>query len=145
VSQIPGPERIRSDSSSRPDNIWGFPSLAFTEARLDRSLRPLFHVLVEPIFADYWTPRVGTIFAGLEREYHRISYPEMLVKGMVRVVRRRENGGYFTILTPPSGSSPTKRVAFRSRFVHLAVGYPGLRFLPDLQAFRERYGDFQLW
>src|SRR3954454_24966843 len=28
VSQIPRPERIRSDSSSRPDNIWGFPSYA---------------------------------------------------------------------------------------------------------------------
>ena len=26
VSQIPRPERIRSDSASRPDNIWGFPS-----------------------------------------------------------------------------------------------------------------------
>ena len=25
VSQIPKSERIRSDSSSRPDNIWGFP------------------------------------------------------------------------------------------------------------------------
>ena len=26
VSQIPDQSRIRSDSSSRPDNIWGFPS-----------------------------------------------------------------------------------------------------------------------
>ena len=28
VSQIPRPERIRSDSASRPDNLWGFPSYA---------------------------------------------------------------------------------------------------------------------
>ena len=28
VSQIPRGERIRSDSASRPDNIWGFPSYA---------------------------------------------------------------------------------------------------------------------
>jgi hypothetical protein len=28
VSQIPRKERIRSDSASRPDNIWGFPSYA---------------------------------------------------------------------------------------------------------------------
>lgn len=142
VSQIPKPERIRSDSSSRPDNIWGFPSYALAEAWRDRTLRPLVHVLGEPIFADYWTPRAGAVFESLERESARIGYPEMLVKGVVRMVRRRAGGGYFTILTPPAGTSATKRVAYRSRFVHLAVGYAGLRFLPDLQAFRETYGDF---
>jgi hypothetical protein len=151
VSQIPRPERIRSDSSSRPDNIWGFPSYALSEAWRDKRLGHLAHVLVEPVFADYWTPRVGTVFDSLEREMRRIRYQEMLVKGVVRMVRRRVGGGYYTILTPPQDSSPytavsphtTKRVAFRSRFVHLAVGYPGLRFLPDLQAFRENYRDFE--
>jgi hypothetical protein len=142
VSQIPGPERIRSDSSSRPDNIWGFPSYAFSEAWRGRTLRPLLHVLGEPIFADYWTPRVGDVLASIERESARIAYPRMLVKGVVRMVRRRADGGYFTILTPPAGTSPTRRVAYRSRFVHLAIGYPGLRFLPDLQEFRETHGDF---
>jgi hypothetical protein len=57
------------------------------------------------------------------------------------MVRRRAGGGYFTILTPPPGTSPTKRVAYRSSFVHLAVGYPGLKFLPDLQEYRARHGD----
>ncbi|MEU4428530.1 hypothetical protein AB0F81_48595 [Actinoplanes sp. NPDC024001] len=142
VSQIPRGERIRSDSSSRPDNIWGFPSYALAEAWRDRTLRPLVHVLGEPIFADYWTPRAGDVFTSLERESARIGYPDMLVKGVVRMVRRRAGGGYFTILTPPAGSATTKRVAYRSRFVHLAIGYPGLRFLPDLQQFRERSGDF---
>ncbi|MGX7674506.1 hypothetical protein [Plantactinospora sp. DSM 117369] len=142
VSQIPGPERIRSDSSSRPDNIWGFPSYALSEAWRERTLRPLVHVLGEPIFADYWTPRVGDVFKSMARESARIGYPTMLVKGVVRMVRRRAGGGYFTVLTPPGGTGPTKRVAYRSRFVHLAVGYPGLRFLPDLQEFREKYGDF---
>jgi len=145
VSQIPRPERIRSDSSSRPDNIWGFPSYALSEAWQDKSIAHLIHVLGEPIFADYWTPRAGTVFASLERESRRIDYRSMLVKGIVRMVRRRigGGGGYFTILTPPEGTSPTKRVAYRSRFVHLAVGYPGLRFLPDLQAFRETYKDYE--
>jgi hypothetical protein len=143
VSQIPKPERIRSDSSSRPDNIWGFPSYALSEAWQDRTLRPILHVVVEPVFADYWTPRVGMVFASMRREADRIRYPEMLVKGVVRMVRRRAAGGYFTVLTPPAGTGPAKRVVYRSRFVHLAVGYAGLRFLPDLQEFRERYGDFQ--
>lgn len=142
VSQIPRSERIRSDSSSRPDNIWGFPSYALEEAWRDRSLRHLLHVLVEPVFTDYWTPRAGTVFRNLEREADRIAYQDMTVKGVVRMVRRRVGGGYFTILTPPAGAGSARRTAFRSRFVHLAVGYPGLRFLPDLQAFRERHNDF---
>ncbi|WP_344508894.1 hypothetical protein [Dactylosporangium maewongense] len=143
VSQIPERERIRSDSSSRPDNIWGFPSYALSEAWRDRTLRPLVHVLGEPLFADYWTPRAGDVFAGMRRESARIGYEQMRVTGVVRLVRRRDQGGYFTILTPPAGSGPTKRVAYRSRFVHLAVGYPGLRFLPDLQAYREQHNDFE--
>jgi hypothetical protein len=142
VSQIPRRERIRSDSASRPDNIWGFPSYGLTEAVRDRSLRPLWQLLVEPIWADYYTPRASQVFAGLEREAERISYAEMVVQGQVRMVRRRQDGGYFTILTPPAGSAPTRRVAYRSEFVHLAVGYPGLKFLPELQAFRTEHQDF---
>lgn len=143
VSQIPRPERIRSDSSSRPDNLWGFPSYALEEAVREKSIKHLWQVATEPIFNDYWTPRAGTVFRNLEREAKRIAYWDMLVKGQVRMVRRRATGGYFTILTPPEGLSQTKRVAFRSRFVHLAMGYPGLRFLPDLQDFRERHGNYQ--
>jgi hypothetical protein len=141
VSQIPRPERIRSDSASRPDNIWGFPSYALAEAVHDRSLKPLWQVLVEPIWADYYTPRAGQVFAGLEREAKRISYPDMLVNGQVRMVRRRQGGGYYTILTPPD-AIPARRVAYRSQFVHLAVGYPGLKFLPELQNFRTENQDF---
>jgi hypothetical protein len=143
VSQIPDEARIRSDSSSRPDNIWGFPSYALTEAWREKTLNHLAHVLIEPVFADYWTPKRSTVFGSIARESSRIGYDGMLVKGVVRMVRRRFGGDYFTILTPPEGTGPTKRVAYRSRFVHLAVGYPGLRYLPDLQDFRERYTDYE--
>jgi len=142
VSQIPRGERIRSDSASRPDNIWGFPSYALAEAVRDKSLKPLWQVLIEPIWADYYTPKAGQVFAGLERETRRIGFPEMLVTGQVRMVRRRQGAGYFTILTPPPGTEPTRRVAYRSEFVHVAIGYPGLRFLPELQAFRTEHQDF---
>jgi hypothetical protein len=141
VSQIPRPERIRSDSASRPDNIWGFPSYALSEAIKTKSLASLKQVLVEPIWADYYTPRAGMVFEGLERESKRISYFDMLVKGQVRMIRRRRDGGYFIILTPPE-AKPAKRVAFRSQFVHVAVGYPGLKYLPELQAFRTDNQDF---
>ncbi len=142
VSQIPRPERIRSDSASRPDNIWGFPSYALAEAVKDRSLGPLWHVFREPMWADFYTPKAGQVFESLEREAKRIGYWQMLVKGQVRMVRKRQGGGYFIILTPMVGSTPTKRVAFRAEFVHLAVGYPGLRYLSELQDFRTEHQDF---
>jgi hypothetical protein len=143
VSQIPRGERLRSDSASRPDNIWGFPSYALSEAWQTKRLKPLRQVFLEPLFADFWTPTAGQVFVSMEREARRIGYPQMQVKGLVRIVRRRVGGGYFTILTPPEGATATKRVAFRSTFVHLAVGYPGLRFLPDLQEYRTQYNDYQ--
>ncbi|MFI5955344.1 hypothetical protein [Cryptosporangium sp. NPDC051539] len=142
VSQIPRSERIRSDSASRPDNIWGFPSYAVEEAVKDKSPAALWQVLVEPLFADYYTPRAGMVFENLEREAKRIRWWEMLVKGQVRMVRRRHGGGYFTILTPPDGAAPTKRVAYRSQYVHVGIGYPGLKFLPELQEFRTQHQDF---
>nr|BFE84342.1 hypothetical protein GCM10020093_069430 [Planobispora longispora] len=142
VSQLPPGERIRSDAGARPDNIWGFPSYAVHEAWRDRSPKLLWQVLVEPVFADFFSPRASTVFATVKREADRIAYGDMLIKGQVRMVRRRDGGGYFTLLTPPPGTSPAKRVAIRSQYVHLAVGYPGLKFLEDLQCFRETYNDY---
>ena len=145
VSQIPRRERLRSDSASTPDNIWGFPSYAVREAIAAKSVKgfldPLWSVLTEPFLRDYYTPKAGQAFESMEREYHRIGYPQCVRKGQVRMVRRRYGGGYFTILTPPAGAAPTRRIAYRSQFVHVAVGYPGLKLLPDLQRFREQYRD----
>src|ERR1700733_8498666 len=84
VSQIPRSERIRSDSASRPDNIWGFPSYAIEETIREKSLKAAWKVLVEPLFAHYYPPRAGMVFENLEREAKRIRYWEMLVKGQVR-------------------------------------------------------------
>lgn len=145
-SQIPRPERLRSDSGSCPDNIWGFPSYALREAMaapgLVKKMDPLFNVATEPILTNYFTPRAGQVFEALEVEARRIGYDQMKVKGIVRMVRKRHGGGYFTILTPPEGTTTTKRVAYRSTYVHVCVGYPGLRFLPDLQAYRTTHQDF---
>ncbi len=142
VSQIPRPERLRSDSSGMPDNPWGFPSYAIRESRKEKTLAPLFSVTVEPLFTDYWTPRAGTVFAGMEKEAKRIRWAEVVLRGRVRMVRRRAGGGYFTLFSPPAGTSATRRVVLRSRFVHVAVGYPGLRFLPDLQEYRQKHDDY---
>jgi hypothetical protein len=143
VSQIPVTERLRSDSASNPGNVWGFPGYAIREAWNEKTLAPVWNVLTEPILCDYWTPKAGQAFAEMQREADRIGYWELMVKGQVRMVRRRTRGGYFTILTPPEGTTPTKRVAYRSTYVHVAVGYPGLKFLPDLQEYRQTYHDHE--
>lgn len=131
LSQIPAGERLRSDSSFTPDNIWGFRSHAVREAFSACTVReffaPLSQVLTKPILADYYTPRAGQVLQTLGRESARIDYPRMQVKGMVRMVRRRRGGGYFSLLTPPVGTSATVRVAYRSDFVHIALGYPGFK------------------
>ncbi|WP_313885746.1 hypothetical protein [Fodinicola feengrottensis] len=142
VSQIPRTARIRSDSASRPDNLWGFPSYALAEAWHEKTIAPLWQVFVEPMWADFYTPKAGQVFGQMEREFKRINFRDMLVNGQVRMIRRRIGGGYFVILTPPEGAAQTKRIAFRARHVHMAIGYPGLRFLPDLQEFRTKSGDY---
>jgi hypothetical protein len=145
-SQIPRPERLRSDAGSTPDNIWGTPSYAVREAMqnkgLVKKLDPLWNVFTEPIFTNYFTPRAGMVFESLEKEANRIGYHGHKAKGLVRMVRKRVGGGYFTILTPPAGTTATKRIAYRSTYVHMAVGYPGLRFLDDLQEYRTTHQDF---
>ncbi|MEV0583648.1 hypothetical protein [Nonomuraea sp. NPDC050310] len=140
ASQLPATERIRSDAGARPDNIWGFPSYAVAESWREVSLKPLLQVLVEPVLSDFYSPPAGLVSASIAKEAHRIGYWSMLAKGQVRMVRKRHGGGYFTVLTPPPGAAPTKRVILRSSHVHLAVGYPGLKFLDDLQRFREEHG-----
>ena len=145
-SQIPRGERLRSDSASTPDNIWGFPSYAVREAWAAKGLKnrlfPLWNVGTEPIFSNYYTPKAGQAFASMEKETGRVGYFESFEKGLVRMVRKRRGGGYFTILTPPAGTTATKRVAYKSRWVHIAVGYPGLKFLDDLQRYRTTYNDY---
>ncbi|MCD9624832.1 hypothetical protein [Rhabdothermincola salaria] len=139
-SQIPRHERLRSDSQAMPDNLWGFPSFAWREARQGYR-KGLWQVLTEPVIAEYFTPSSGVVYAGVAAEAARIGWSQMLARGQVRMVRRRFGGGYFTLLTPPPRTTPTKRVAYRSRYVHVAIGYPGARYLPDLQDYRTRTGD----
>ena len=145
-SQIPRVERLRSDSASTPDCIWGFPSYALREAMAARGLKaklsPLWNVLTEPIFADYYTPRAGQAFDSMAREADRVGYFDSFERGLVRMTRKRVGGGYFTILTTSDDTHAARRTAYRSRWVHIAVGYPGLKFLGDLQKYRETYQDY---
>ena len=148
-SQIPDQERLRSDAGSTMDSIWGFPSYAWREAfsapTLGEKIAPLWQVFSEPLLSDYYTPRAGQVYESVERECRRLSWTSMLERGVVRMVRRRQEGGYYVTFTPKQapgqGQDPSQRMLFRCQHVHLGVGYPGVRFLSDLQAYREKHSD----
>jgi hypothetical protein len=138
TSQIGSDDTLRSGSDATMDNIWGWPGYALRQAIGDRSLRPLWTVLTEPVLSEYFNPRSRDFYESVEREARRLEWPTMLTKGQVRMVRRRTSGGYYVVQIPDAGGTP---VAYRCTYVHIAAGYPSLRFLPDLQNYRTRYGD----
>ncbi len=138
-SQIGNNDRLRSDSSAMPDNLWGFPSYALREARRG-DLSQAVRVSTEPMLMEFFTPISGEVYRSTEQEASRIGWEEMTRFGQARAIRPRVGGGYFTVFTETSDRSK-RRVAYRSRYVHLAPGYAGATFLPDLQDYRDRTGD----
>jgi len=137
ASQLRPEDRLRSDSSSTIDNVWGWPGYALCEAWTERSLSPLWRVVTEPILTEYFTPRVRTVVAGVQREATRIGWGDMLVGCRAEVVRRRAGGGYLVLA---SRLDDTALFAVRCQHAHVALGYPGPRLLPDTAALREQYG-----
>ncbi len=82
-----------------------------------KTLAPLWNVLTEPILTDYFTPagRPGLRDAGARGRPHRLP-GAWSSRARCAWSGAATDGGYFTILTPPHGTSPTKRVAYRSTF-----------------------------
>lgn len=138
-SQIVENEPLRSDSMSRIDNIWGFPGYALEAALAHRSLRPLWNVLTEPVLTEFFNPTPEQVFRGIDREAARIGWHSMLVPGHVELVRKREGGGYLSLVRPADG---TARFAYRSDYLHVATGYPGVRYLPQVSEYRAEHRDY---
>jgi hypothetical protein len=136
-SQIADHDRLRSDSSARLDNIWGFPGYALEEALARRTLRPLWKVFAEPVGSEYFTPMSGHVYAGAAREAARIDWTEMAVSGRAEMVRPRSGGGFFTVVT----SDDQSHSLVRSRYVHLGLGYPAVRLVADLARYRASHQD----
>jgi pSer/pThr/pTyr-binding forkhead associated (FHA) protein len=145
-SQIPPHERLRSNSDSCPDNIWGFPSYAWREAvrdcakfRIGSALHHLWQVFGEPTLAETYTPRAGNVFASIDREAARIGWDQIYRYGRIRSIRKTDDGRYVVAYSRGRGD----HALLVARYVHLALGYPAIQFLPDLQAYRESTQDFQ--
>ncbi|MEJ1933483.1 FHA domain-containing protein [Nostoc sp. NIES-2111] len=145
-SQIPLHERLRSNSDSCPDNIWGWPSYAwreawrdFTKGKLNTALQYLWQVFAEPTFAETYTPRAANVFDSIDREAKRIGWEQIYRYGRVRAIRKTDDGRYCVAYSRGQGN----HAFVVSRYLHLATGYPAIQFLPDLQAYREKYQDFK--
>jgi pSer/pThr/pTyr-binding forkhead associated (FHA) protein len=147
-SQIPLYERLRSNSESTPDNIWGTPGYAAREAwesfrhgQWGDAGRVLWQVFGEPTVAQTYTPRSGDVFRGIDNEARRIDWESMFRFGRVRAIRRTDDGRYAVAYSQSDDQQQMHAILLASH-VHLATGYPALQFLPDLQEYRERTGDF---
>ncbi|MEM6404366.1 MAG: FHA domain-containing protein, partial [Cyanobacteria bacterium P01_D01_bin.116] len=148
-SQIPAYERLRSGSDSCPDNLWGWPGYAFREAwrevfsgKVGSAVKHLWQVFAEPVFADTYTPMSGKVFESIDREARRIGWSSMLKYGRIRAIRKTTDGRYAIAYSIPNAAERSHGYLV-GRYVHIATGYPAIRFLPDLQKYRQDTGDFK--
>lgn len=138
-SQILDTDPLRSDSMSRVDNIWGFPSYAIERSIAKRRLGPMWTVLTEPVISEFFNPTGQDVYRGIDREAARIGWPSMLLPGRAQMVRKRENGGYLILAEPADG---TGQVVLRSQFVHLGTGYPAVNYPPEVSSYRTRHHEY---
>ncbi|MCK1489746.1 FHA domain-containing protein [Bradyrhizobium sp. 180] len=146
-SQIPGYERLRSNSISTPDNIWGFPGYASRETWRDLKqlrlggLRHVLQVFGEPAVAESYTPRSDDVFKSIDREAARIGWREVCLNARVVAMRKTSDGRYAVAIRLDKkhalGSSRDRVVI--GKFVHLATGYPAYRTEDDVFRFNGRY------
>src|SRR5262249_53809292 len=81
------------------------------------------------------------VFASLDREAARIGWERIWSPGNVKALRKTDDGRYAVAYTRPQEQGARRHAFALAPYVHLPLGYPGLRLLPDIQAFRERTGD----
>lgn len=139
-SQIPDHERLRSNSLSRPDNIWGFPGYALREVFRGQAsgIKGVFEVFGEPTLAQSYTPRAGDVFDSLDKEAKRIHWDAMFRQGQVRRLRKTNDGRYCIAYQPRGGDAGAERPKMAliiADVVHLSTGYPATRFVDDFQTF----------
>ena len=149
-SQIPLHERIRSNTDSRPDNIWGTPGYAACEAwrsvfsgHIGHAIQILWQVFGEPIHTQTYTPIIGEVFRATDREAKRIGWSNIWRFGRVRSIRKTDDGRYAIAYSQSDDQNQQAHAILLANHVQLATGYPALQFLPDLQEYRERTGDFE--
>jgi pSer/pThr/pTyr-binding forkhead associated (FHA) protein len=149
-SQIPNHERLRSNSDACPDNIWGWPSYGLREiwhslgrGQIGNALRVAGQVFGEPVLADTYTPRAIDVYNSIDREARRINWGRISHYGLAHAIRKTDDGRYVVAYTQINQRQEVIKRFILARYVHIAVGYPGIQFLADLQDYRDRTKDFQ--
>jgi pSer/pThr/pTyr-binding forkhead associated (FHA) protein len=149
-SQIPNHERLRSNSDACPDNIWGWPSYGLREiwhslgrGQIDNAVRVAAQVFGEPVLADTYTPRAIDVYNSVDREARRIGWGRISRYGLAHAIRKTDDNRYVVAYTQINQRQEVVKGLIIARFVHVAVGYPGIQFLADLQEYRDRSKDFQ--
>ena len=148
-SQIRPHNRLRSGSDSCPDNIWGWPGYALREAfrdffkgKVNVAVEHLWKVFAEPILADTYTPKSQDVFNSIDREARRIGWSKMWRYGRIRCIRKTSDGRYAIVYSCTDREKQEHRLLI-AKYVHLSTGYSAIRFLTNLQAYREQSGDLQ--
>jgi len=152
ASQIPLHERIRSNSISTPDNIWGFPGYASRELVRDLlrgrlvGFKSILQVFGEPVLTETYTPRLGDVFRALDLEAERIGWGDMWMHGQVLGIRKTDDERFVVAYRVPNEFAPNASRSDRERFVvvryiQIATGYPASNFLPDLQEFKHAHPE----
>ena len=149
-SQIPDRERLRSNSDSCPDNLWGWPGYAVREAwhslwrgQVRHSAYVLWQVFGEPSLAETYTPRAGDVFDSIDREAARIGWEDIWHYGSVKAIRKTEDGRFVVAYSRGREQDKPDHRLIVAKYLHLAIGYPAIRILSDLQSYREATEDFK--
>ncbi|GAB4580136.1 MAG: hypothetical protein Fur0022_28750 [Anaerolineales bacterium] len=149
-AQITPEQRLRSNSDACPDNLWGWPGYGLRElwrtlrqGKVGPALRIGWQLFGEPNLAETYAPRSGDVFAALEQEMSRIGWTRVWRFGRVRAIRKTDDERYVVAYSQSSPGQGRVHKLILASYVHLAVGYPTIQFLPDLQQYREQTGDFK--
>lgn len=122
-------DRIRSDSSGRPDNIWGFPGFAVSEAieelrwgNLFKSFSLFYQIFTEPILRDFYSPKSSLLFNSMDRESKRINWDSMKLPGKALFIRKTTDDRLVIFV-----EEGKKISAVIANFLHLSLGHKGKR------------------
>lgn len=147
-SQIHDNDRIRSDSGSRLDNLWGWPGYGLEEmvdeARQGAWRKAIglgWQLLTEPFLADTYAPRATAVYHSIQREMRRIGWQHMVRQGEICALRQTDNGRYLIAYLPPNSSTPHLHL---TTYLHLALGYSDLNLTPEIETFRRQSGKLRL-
>lgn len=139
-SQLFDADRLRSDSGSTPDNVWGWPGYApremnrcLQQGRIGEALRIAWQIFTEPVLAEPYTPRAGDVFASIDQEAARIGWNAIRRTGYAHLIRKTDDERYAVAYAQPDENGVWQHKIILARYIHLATGYNAPNFSGDTE------------